>query len=188
MLYGNKIKLRYYESKDFDLVFKLRNIPESYDWFYEYEPINSTMTKNWWEQSFTKRDEKNFIIADIKTDEAIGTCSLVHIDFRNRKCEFGRFIINPENKSLGASVEAELLALEYAFEHLNMNKVYLEVFETNKSVVDMHKRFGFMQEAIFYKHIYKQGAFSNVVGLSLFYENFKEIKQKITNKISKIKG
>ena len=188
MLYGNKIKLRYYESNDFDLVYKLRNIPESYNWFYEYEPINSTMTKNWWEQSFSKKDEKNFIIADIKTDEAIGTCSLVHIDYRNRKCEFGRFIINPEYKALGVSVEAELLALEYAFEHLNMNKVYLEVLEINQSVVSLHKQFGFIQEGIFNKHIYKKGGFCNVIFLSLFIENFIEIKQNILNKISKIKG
>ena len=178
MLYGNKIKLRYYESKDFDLVYKLRNIPESYDWFYEYEPINSAMTKNWWEQSFSKKDEKNFIIADVKTDEAIGTCSLVHIDYRNRKCEFGRFIINPEHNSPKAAVEAEFLILEYAFAHLGLNKVYIEVLDNNSKVISLHKKFGFVDEAFFKEHIFKNNQFVDVVGMALFNKVFVENKSK----------
>lgn len=188
MLYGNQIKLRYYESKDFDLVYKLRNIPESYDWFYEYEPINSTMMKNWWEQSYTKRDEKNFIIADMKTDEAIGTCSLVHIDYRNRKCEFGRFQISSEKNLLGSAIEAEILCLEYAFSHLNMHKIYLEVFEKNKSVISLHQQFGFEKEGMLKSHIYKNGKYENILFLALYNDIFSEKSKKIHMKLSKLKG
>lgn len=185
MLYGNKIKLRYYESKDFELVYKLRNIPESYDWFYEYEPINSTMTKNWWEQSFLKKDEKNFLIADIKTDEAIGTCSLVHIDFRNRKCEFGRFIIDPEQNSSKAAVEAEYLILEYAFAHLGLNKVYIEVINNNSKVISLHKKFGFESEATYKGHVFKDNQFIDAVGMALFRDIFIENRAKFSKIIYK---
>jgi len=185
MLCGQKIKLRYYESKDFDLVSKLRNLPESYDWFYEFEPINSFMTKGWWETSFTKKDEKNFIIADILSDEAIGTCSLVHIDQRNRKCEFGRFIIDPNKQSAKAGVEAELLILEYAFRHLNMHKVFLEVLSSNNKAISIYNKFGFQQEGYFNEHIFKNGSYVDVVSMGLLESNFEEINQKIRKILTK---
>ena len=185
MLYGSKIKLRYYEIKDFDLVMKLRNLPESYDWFYEFEPINSFMTKSWWEQSFNKKDEKNFIIADIKTDEAIGTCSLVHIDYRSRKCEFGRFIIDPELSHPKAAVEAEYLILEYAFEHLGLNKVYIEVLKNNTKVISLHNKFGFVGESVFREHVFKANSFVDAVGMALFNKVFNENKARFQKIISK---
>jgi len=187
MLQRNIVKLRYFEYEDIDLLMQLRSTNESYDFFYEYEPINTQMQKNWWENSTSRSNEKNFIIESVTLNKAIGTAALVHIDFRNRKCEFGRFMIEETLNTLGSAVEAELLALEYAFDHLNMRKVYVEVFTENKEVIRLHKQFGFIQEAYFTEHIYKKGIYKDVMVLALQKSIFKEKSVKIIKTLSRIK-
>ncbi|WP_151194059.1 GNAT family N-acetyltransferase [Cysteiniphilum sp. JM-1] len=186
MLHGKKVRLRYYEPEDFSLVHKLRNLPESYDYFYEYEPINSYMTKSWWESSFTRKNEKNFIIANIQTNEAIGTCALVDIDFRNGTCEFGRLYVDESKSFLGASVEAELLCLEYAFYHMNIRKICLEIFSDNKQVISLHKQFGFEKEAERKAHVYKNGEYKDISIYSMFKADFINMQEKIKNKLDRM--
>lgn len=188
MLQGKIVKLRYYESEDLDLLVSLRGSAESYDFFFEYEPINRQMTKNWWENSFTKPNEKNFIIAQVSDNKAIGTCALTDIDNRNKKAEYGRYYISSEANIPGSATEAELLCLEYAFNHLNLNKVFCNTLENNKKVLSLHKHFGFVEEGHLAKHIYKNGNYVDVKLYALYSDVFKTKYNKIKNKIELLTG
>lgn len=188
MLQGEIIKLRYYEPEDLDLLVSLRGNVESYDFFFEYEPINKQMTKDWWENSFKKSNEKNFIIALKSNNKAIGTCALTDIDYRNKKAEFGRYYISPELNSSGSAIEAELLCLEYGFNHLNLNKVFCNTLANNKKVLSLHKHFGFVEEGHLSKHIYKNGDYVDVKLYALYIDIFRLQNQKIKDKIKLLLG
>ncbi len=59
--------------------------------------------------------------------------------------------------------ECAILLLDYAFNHLNMQKVYCEVFEANTNALNAYKKFGFVEEGKFLNHIYKNGKFETVI-------------------------
>jgi len=173
MLNGPRIFLRAIEKNDLPLIARWRSDPNVYDFFYEFEPLSLEQQARWYEKQLGDKTEKNFIVAKL-SGEAIGTVSVVHIDYRNRRAEWGRLLLSEESGGRGAGlgVEVELLILEYCFEHLNMNKLYCEVLVTNPQVIKLHKKIGFVEEGLLREHCYKQGKMLDVKVLSMLKSEY----------------
>lgn len=177
MLQTKTIKLRRIESEyDIEFITFARNNEEIYKHFYEYFPVSKESQKHWLKEHEDKQDEKFFGIfyEEGPHNILIGTVSVYHIDWRNRKAEWGRFFIDKRGRDIpyaGKIVEA--LILDYVFNHLNLNRLYCEVLETNTKVIERHKSFGFKVEGLYKQYIYKEGKYINVIPLSLLYEDFK---------------
>jgi RimJ/RimL family protein N-acetyltransferase len=119
-----------------------------------------------------------------ETGKAIGTVGLVHIDWRNRKAEWGRFLIYPqEYRHGGYGSEVECLILRYFFDHMNMNRLQCEVFAENKSVIALHLKFGFRQEGLFRQYVFKDGRYRSVAYLALLREEYRS--EKVQMRISR---
>lgn len=172
MLKGKRISLRAIEENDLSLIAKWRSEPDVYEYFYEYLPISLSQQKDWYLHQKNNKTEINFVVS-LNTGEVIGTVSIVHIDYRNRKAEWGRLIIGAEeHKSAGYGREVEMLILQYCFEHLNLNKLYCEVLSTNMKVVNMHKKFGFKEEGVLKRHIFKYGKYIDVICMAMFSDEY----------------
>ncbi len=168
MLTNTSIKLRNFETEDIEKLSTIRSSSKSYDYFYEFEPLNKTQQLNWWQNSYLKSSEKNFVIVCNDTQKVAGTISLVDIDQRNRKAELGRLFVFEEFSGKGfGSFSIELL-IEYAFNHLNLQKIYLEVFAKNENAVSLYKKAGFKEEGCLKSHIYKNGEYLDILIMSLF--------------------
>jgi UDP-4-amino-4,6-dideoxy-N-acetyl-beta-L-altrosamine N-acetyltransferase len=188
MLVGKRIKLRAIEEEDIPKMVEWRNSPDVYEFFYEYEPLSKIKQKMWLEKHFADPTEKLFIISTLD-GEAIGTVGFVHIDHRNRKAEWGRFLIGEEKYSKGGyGAEVEFLILEYAFEHLNLNKLYCEVLTNNPTVISLHKKFGFKEEGVFRQHIYKGSEYVDAVVMSLLREEYFAQKDRLLTLKKKLIG
>ncbi|MBA2964831.1 MULTISPECIES: UDP-4-amino-4,6-dideoxy-N-acetyl-beta-L-altrosamine N-acetyltransferase [Ramlibacter] len=173
MLTSKRIRLRAIEEQDLEIMAKWRSDPSVYEYFYEYLPISVRQQKNWYERQLSDSSEINFIVAD-KANEPVGTVSIYHIDRRNRKAEWGRLIIgDPKARAGGIGAEIEALVLEYAFEHLNIHKLYCEVLVENRSVVELHKKFGFRQEGVLSEHAFKAGKYVDVAALAMLDHEYK---------------
>jgi len=172
MLRGEKVKIRAIEENDLSKIVEWRNSPEIYDLFFGFEPFSEIKQKIWFEKQLNDHSQKNFIISTME-NEPIGMVSLYCIDWRNRKAEFGRFLIG-EKKYLhqGYGEETLSLILEYGFKHLNLNRLYLETFSTNKRAISLYKKFGFQEEGRLRKHIFKNGKYQDVVILGLLKEDY----------------
>ena len=178
---GNKIlSLQSVSPKDAGLLATWRFSEENYDFFYEFVPTTKEQNEKWIESVLNKKNEINLIAYEKENDRPVGMISLIDIDQRNQKCEIGRVLIgNAEDRKKGYGKHLISLALEYAFLHLNMRKVYLEVFADNASAIRFYEKNGFVQDGRFAEHIYKNGKFKDVVHMSLFKKDFqidKEIK------------
>ena len=173
MIVGKRIQLRAIEYEDLPLMVKWRNDPEVYQYFYEHEPLSLVMQRTWFEKYLTRSDEKFWIVETRDTHEAIGTVGLLHLDWRNRKGEWGRLLIYPDQyRHGGYGSEIESLILRYFFDHLNMNRLQGEVFLDNESVWQLHQRFGFRQEGLFRQYIFKNGQYKDVVYIAMLYEDY----------------
>lgn len=171
MLRAEAIKLRFFEPRDIDLIAPLRSSAEAYDYFYEYDPYSREHQLQWWQNASLKQNEKNFVIAATDSDEAVGTIALVDIDMRNRKAEIGRIMIDGAHRSKGYGRVALALLAEYAFGHLNLRKLYLEVFSSNTKALALYEQAGFLKEGELKSHIYKNGDYRDITVMALFKED-----------------
>ena len=108
----------------------------------------------------------------------IGYASVSKIDVKNGTC-YWAFYIGENTVPPGSGAVLEWLYLEYVFEELGVRKLCCEVFAFNSSVVKLHKKFGFLEEGIYRKHILKNGVYEDVVILALFREEWPGIKEKM---------
>ena len=169
MLSNKILSLQCVSPKDAGLLATWRFSEENYDFFYEFVPTTKEHNEKWIENILNKKNELNLIAYEKENNRPVGMISLIDIDQRNQKCEIGRVLIgNAEDRKKGYGKHLLSLVLEYAFLHLNMRKVYLEVFADNASAVRFYEKAGFIQDGRFVKHIYKNGTFKDVLHMSLF--------------------
>lgn len=173
MLIDDKIKLRYFELDDITKLSTIRSLPENYKFFYEFEPLNKEQQLSWWQNSYNKQNEKNFIIVKQESEELIGTVSLVNIDTRNRNAELGRLFVFNEFSGKGYAKLAVKQIINYAFKHLNLQKVFLEVISNNDNAIKLYEKIGFKEEGCLKSHIFKNGQYIDIMMMALFKNNYK---------------
>ena len=179
MILGKRIRLRAIEIDDLPLLQQWRNEPQIYECFYEHEPLSLAMQRRWFDGFLQRNDEKFWIAETIKKPRPIGTICLTHIDVRNRKAELGRVLIAPAAfRGGGYGRELCELALRYAFEHLNLHRVYLDVFADNAAAVTLYRRLGFVEEGRLRRHIYAQGQYRDVLVFALLEEEYPAVTAK----------
>lgn len=91
-------------------------------------------------------DEENqhFAIID-ENDEYLGTISLKHISQKDRNAEYA-IVSRKKAQGTGAAKQATQELLRYAFEELELHKVYLNVLEENARARKFYEKCGFVQE------------------------------------------
>ena len=112
-------------------------------------------------QTLDVRDEEAFIektnasehdalfgIVVKATDQLIGSTGLDHIDFRNRRANFGIMIGEKSEWGKGYGTEATALVVQHAFVVLDLNRVQLFVYEYNPYAIRAYEKIGFQSEGI----------------------------------------
>ncbi|NJE42096.1 GNAT family N-acetyltransferase [Thermococcus sp. GR6] len=117
-----------------------------------------------------KKHEKVFAVIENSSRSLVGLVGLHKIDFHNGRAELGYFI-GKEYWGRGYASEAVSLAVRYAFEWLNLRKVYAHVYESNGASIRILEKNGFKLAGRWRKHQYVPGeGFVDV----LCYEIFRE--------------
>jgi RimJ/RimL family protein N-acetyltransferase len=104
--------------------------------------------------------------------EVIGECDLHHIHQFTRSCELG-IAIGREFWSKGFGQDACRTLLDYAFEHLNMNRVGLYVLADDPRAVGAYERAGFVEEGRLRQHSWVRGEFHDELVMSVLREDWK---------------
>ena len=168
MIVGERIRLRAIERADLPRLVEWRNNPEIYVHFFEHEPLSLAMQERWFETFLNRDDEKFWIACLHEQEEPLGTAALTRIDMRSRKAELGRVMIQPgEQRRQGYCREMCELVLGYAFAHLNLNRVSLEVFDDNTAAIGLYRSLGFAEEGRFRQHVFAAGRYRDVLAFSL---------------------
>ncbi len=117
-----------------------------------------------------KKREKAFAVIDKGSDGLVGVAGLHNIDQENGHAEIGYFL-SPEYWGRGYATEAVSLISQYAFEWLNLRKVYARVYAPNEASRRVLEKNGFQLAGRWKEHQYVPGeGFVDV----LMYERFRE--------------
>lgn len=76
-------------------------------------------------------------------DNMIGTIEIINIDNENKTAKIGRYLLNPELTGRGYGSEALEKFVSIAFNDIFLRKVWLSVFDFNKSAIRCYEKVGF---------------------------------------------
>ena len=128
--------------------------------------------------SKTNTDEYNFAIVDSETDELIGSTGLMHVDNINRTAELGIFIGDGDHLSKGYGSEAIMLLLNYGFNFLNLNNIYLKHYSFNARAHRAYEKCGFKEFGVWKNSHYADGEYSDIVFMNIMKDDFNAKKKR----------
>lgn len=129
-----------------------------------YLPVSQPDHEAWIESMLVKRtDLVLFVIEDLATDHAIGTCQLFNINWVHRNAELQIRIGDNGSRSKGWGSEAIKLLVNFGFKDLNLHRIYLHVFATNERAIRAYKKCGFVREGALREAAHINGEFVDVL-------------------------
>lgn len=140
-----KICLCLLEEQDLPITLQWRNQDQIRRWFFHSDIIPFEQHLKWFHSYQSSDDDYVFIIKDLEANEKpVGQLAIYHIDWENRTAEFGRLMIGELSAHRrGIAYAATRLALRIAFDQLDLNELYLEVFSDNQPALSLYKKIGF---------------------------------------------
>ena len=145
---GERIYLRPLERADAPVFQPWFNDPEITEQLALRRPVNLDFEEEFVTRAANDPNRVTLGIALIESDALIGNTGLENIDFINRQAEYGICIGVRSEWNKGYGTEVSRIFVNYAFERLNLNRVYLHVYETNTRGIRAYERAGFVREGV----------------------------------------
>lgn len=111
----------------------------------EARPMTLAQERAWVERMTTSESGVIFAIYDLDDMTPVGSTNLMDIDYRNRSCELGIGIMEPDRRGKGLGTEAVQLITDYAIHVLDMHNVHLCTYEYNWAGQRAYIRAGFKE-------------------------------------------
>lgn len=170
---GKKINLRGIGKEDYtERMHKWANDPEFNRYLsHGLKPTTVQAMERLYEDLMNK-ENAIFAIVDRRTERTIGLVGLHHFNWQVRSAEYTIHVGEKEFWGSGVASEATDFILKYAFETLNLNKVYLGVNEANKKAVKFYERKKFAHEGRLRAEIFRENRYFDSIRMSILREEY----------------
>ncbi|MDE6005951.1 MAG: GNAT family N-acetyltransferase [Muribaculaceae bacterium] len=140
-----------------------------------FRKVSIEIERNWVQSKMTNNEKEEYfaICLNDSSKEMIGYFSIREIDIYNRKCFFGGIVIDPEYQEGVYMIDTHLIAFDYAFIHLGMNRIAGTCLEEHPVSRIMMEMLGFKLEGIEQNSVYKNHKYHNLCNYALLYEDYK---------------
>jgi len=171
-LIGERIYLRPLERADAPVVQPWINDPDIRHTIRRYRPINLQTEEEFIAQA--NADEHSLVLGIALTDgdRLIGGTGLHDIDYRNRDASFGIIMGVPSEQGKGHGTEATRLIVRHAFETLNLNRVWLQVYEDNLRGIRAYEKAGFRKEGVLRQDVFRAGRYWDTIVMAILREEW----------------
>lgn len=163
---GPNVTLRPFYESDLEEAWRMINDPRNTRFLSANTPMQLEDQRAFFE-SARNGDSENIILAIEVAGTYIGSMGLHHVDHLHGTAETGALIGNSHFQGKGYGTEAKLLLLEYAFNQLNLRKIYSEVIAFNERSLKYAARSGYVEEARLKDHFFAGGSYHDKVVLSV---------------------
>ena len=168
---GEKVRLRATTDADAEFFAATLTDPEVVRYLsaWAWVPYGPREALDWVRS--THPDSVHWTIECLADGQPIGSTGLHQINHRNRNCEWGIWIGPPSRWNQGFGTEACRLAVGYAFTHLAMEKVSLDVYQGNERARRSYQKAGFVREGVLKRHYWLGGALVDLEIMSVFRDH-----------------
>lgn len=172
MLKGNLIYLSPLKENDSETLFKWINDRELILFSAPYQPTHQFCHMEWFKTIQTQPNCTIFGVRRVSDEQLVGTCQLHSIHAIHRSAEL-QIRIGVENaKGQGIGKEACQLLLQHAFCDLNLNRIFLHVFENNERAIRLYTRLGFRLEGTLRHSVFINGQWRNVLLMAILRNEY----------------
>jgi RimJ/RimL family protein N-acetyltransferase len=173
----NRIFLRAFEFSDLDKLNSLRNDDDAFSYtggnkFF----ISKEYDRKWIEEKiFNNQNQIYLAICFVESKEVIGYTSITEIDFRNRKAHWSGINIDKNVSGKGYATETGRSIQKFAFEELNLNRLYGYILESNPASLRMTEKLGFVKEGLIRDFVFKKNEYHNAYLVSILKKEYEII-------------
>lgn len=175
ILKGELVTLRPIEVEDAKMIVGLINREELKEYLSLVYPLNNFLEEEWIKRNAI--NQNNIVLVIEFEGKLIGTAGFHSIDWVNRSTEYGIAIYDPNYWNKGIGTEVTMLMLKYAFEYLNLNRVWLRVVENNQRAIHVYEKCGFIKEGKERQARYFRGHYWDYVRMSILAEEYWRIRR-----------
>ncbi|HDR4949052.1 GNAT family N-acetyltransferase [Bacillus cereus] len=145
-LQENNLLIRKIKKSDIESIRKWRNQDHIRKYFINNTYINEVQQLEWFKKYSHKDDDIMFMVEEtLEFQTVIGTVALYNINKSENSAEFGRLMIGHlPAMGKGFGKRTAILASKYAFEILDISKIYLNVLSYNVKAIQLYKKIGFI--------------------------------------------
>jgi diamine N-acetyltransferase len=175
MIYGDGIRLRAPERSDIPLFVAWLNDPAVRQGLLVHLPFSQADEENWFEGMLTRPQYEHPLTIEIQQGDAwrpIGNCGYHNFDWRSRAVEVGIFIGDKSCWNRGYGTQVMRLMLQHGFNTLNLNRIALDVYETNPRAVRAYEKAGFVHEGRRRQGTYKDGRYVDILQMSVLRDEW----------------
>lgn len=173
---GKKVLLRAMELEDMEF---LRNMINDEDmehnvigWSF---PVSRYEQQKWFENTIQNKNNIRFIVET--EGKSIGLATLTSIDWKNRKACHGIKLFSDNIKGKGYGTDTVMTIMKYAFEELQLNRLYGSILEYNTASRRLYEKCGWKEEGIERKSIFKNNQYHDEIVLGVLKEDYEEKKR-----------
>jgi len=121
-----------------------------------------------------KLESISFGIYDKETSKLIGDIGINSIDLANKHAEIGMTIGDKNYWNKGYGTDLVKTILKFCFEELDLNKVYLDVWEENKRAIGCYTKCSFKKDGVLKEHVFRDGKYHDKWIMSIFKKEWEE--------------
>lgn len=170
MIKGKIVGLRSVEHEDLQLLRDWRNITTFRRNFREFKELNMANQQAWYSKISSSPNDFMFIIERLEDKVPLGVCGLLYVNWIIRSADYSFYIGYQERyiDDNGYALEASQLLIEYGFKSLNLNKIWMELYEFDKKKINFFTRsFAFKRDAVLRQNCFEDGRYYDSVIISL---------------------
>jgi len=175
MFEGKFVTLRALEKEDLPSLKEWRNSLHVRKSTREYKLLNLINQKNWFESIHQSNPPKDIMFGILnKRKKLIGVTGLTYIDWKNRNSEISIYFSTKNWQAKHEAKEVINLIMEYGFEELNLNRLYVEIFSLMKENVKLFKKMKFIKEGQLREKIWRQNKWWDTLIFSKLAKEYKK--------------
>jgi RimJ/RimL family protein N-acetyltransferase len=167
VLTGSTIALTELYERDSEALFAWINDPQTVRHNAPYAPVHEPNHKLWFESLARDQSRIVFGIREIASDRIIGVVQLVNIHPVHRSAELIIRIGAEADRGRGNGLEALRLAIRFAFDDRNLQRIWLRVFADNSRAVRAYEKAGLQHEGIMRRSVYLEGRWQDEVIMAI---------------------
>ncbi|WP_440895433.1 GNAT family N-acetyltransferase [Amphibacillus sp. Q70] len=173
MFENETIKLRKLSTNDYTIYHNWRNDMEVMkSTSPQLELYTLEETEQFISTIASQSNAKGYMIEHKETGQTVGIISLINIDYKNRSAECVLDIGARNMWGKGIGKAAMSLILEFAFNELNLHRVYLQVFAFNERAIKLYQKAGFTHEGSCRQALYRMGKWHDIVVMSILENEY----------------
>ena len=164
---GAKIEIGPIDRQDQSLLFGWVNDVEAARFDLAFRPMHWQAFSHWMTVAGNDPANVHFAIRGAATGSTLGYMFLKGVNTVHRSAEVGIRIGREVDRGKGFGREAMQLALLYAWQVLNLRRVWLMTMAANERALRSFSAAGFQQEAVLRKALYLSGRWNDEVIMSV---------------------